>query len=723
MGKNFSIDARLILQLGRDSIKNHTTALTELVKNAYDADATKVDVEIRADYIRVADNGFGMTEDEINKNWLVIGYSEKRHSKESEKGRRKTGEKGIGRIATDRLGKIVEIKTKSALEVGQGLRIDWEQFDVDKKSLDSIDIEEIENPTLTIPKRDDGKISGTEIIITSLREQWTSQNIQDLYDELSYFISPAGADDKKFEINFANDFDGAYSKKVKSAIDKLSEIDLTAIYDGGDEIIYTLTNKYNSVITTKIMKITELYQTLSIEDLDNKTELNSGPFNLDLSLFIQKTSLLSGTNFKLGDLRDFLNNNSGVKFFRDNIVVKPYGFAKSVLGYDWLNLAERKARDPAGVGRDTYKISPNQLVGSVFITRDLNHNLKDSAAREGLVENDSFFDVKNVVSGAVFLMESYRVKLLKEIEKKPEKKPKTSYDSIKLITTELDDVKKELEKIQAHVGTLDDFKGRPLSMTINKISHAIEQTEYTFENLLDEKRVLNALATLGISSAVFGHETEDAISNLKISSKNARDYLTVDIDIAQSELNKAYEQAKLVSGWGAFALARVEREKRSKRKRMISKVVVDTIEQIKPALESKSIELIEEYDDFYATSYSMDIESIVMNLITNAFTFCVNENKVRKIKIVVSKNIIETKIGYNIIVSDTGNGVPDEYIDRIFSPLFSTKITGERKHNGTGLGLTIVKSIVDEMNGFIVVSKDKELKGAKFDIWLPTEIN
>ena len=110
MAKKFKIDARLILQLGRDSIKDHSTALVELVKNSFDADASKVEVEIYCKGankgIRVADNGFGMTETEIDDNWLRIGFSEKKNSKTS-KGRRKTGEKGIGRIASDRLGSNV----------------------------------------------------------------------------------------------------------------------------------------------------------------------------------------------------------------------------------------------------------------------------------------------------------------------------------------------------------------------------------------------------------------------------------------------------------------------------------------------------------------------------------------------------------------------------------------------------------------------------------------
>ena len=98
MEKRFSIDARTIINLGRDSIKDHTTALIELVKNSYDADARKVKIEIfsnsPSEYIRVADNGSGMTEKEVDKYWLRIGYSEKRKNRVSKLNRRRTGEKG-----------------------------------------------------------------------------------------------------------------------------------------------------------------------------------------------------------------------------------------------------------------------------------------------------------------------------------------------------------------------------------------------------------------------------------------------------------------------------------------------------------------------------------------------------------------------------------------------------------------------------------------------------
>ena len=85
--RKFVIDARALLSLGRESIKDHATALIELVKNAYDADAENVEVEIvsnkapEADLVRVADDGEGMTSQDINQKWLRIGFSEKRKTK------------------------------------------------------------------------------------------------------------------------------------------------------------------------------------------------------------------------------------------------------------------------------------------------------------------------------------------------------------------------------------------------------------------------------------------------------------------------------------------------------------------------------------------------------------------------------------------------------------------------------------------------------------------
>ncbi|CAD5251236.1 MULTISPECIES: ATP-binding protein [unclassified Imperialibacter] len=720
--KNFKIDARLILQLGRESIKDHTTALIELIKNSYDADASKVEVEIFCKtpepYVRVADNGFGMTELEIDANWLTIGFSEKRVKKRSQQGRRKAGEKGIGRIAADRLGAQMSLITKSKFDRIQGLLVNWDEFDTDNKSVSDIKLKVIESAELNIPKDQYNSTSGTELKITNLRHDWTEENISDLYRELSFF-TPLFASGINFEILLKNDIDPSFSRPVKTAIYDVAEIDLTLHFDGKKELIYEFKNKINPKLNkTEIFDIQQFNTRTGIKF---ENYLKCGPFNLQLSFFPRKSSLLSGTDFSMTDLRSFLEQNSGVKIYRDNIAVKPYGF-NAQMGQDWLGLAERKAKDPAGVSRPTYKITPNQIVGSVFISRDNNEDLKDSAAREGLVENESFMDLRAVVLGSVRLLEEYRYDLVSKEDQGGKPRDKSKSSSIEFITDTLNSLQSDLAALEKYINEKKDYKGSSLTNSINRIVEIKERAEQAFEELLDEKRTLGALATLGISSAVFGHETESAINTFKDASANALAYLQElepEIDLAIDELKEANNQAKFIAGWGAFALGRIEREKRVKRNRKIKEIISNTIEQIKPALDALNIEVEQNLSNIYAHTYTMDIESIILNLITNSFTAVPNSDRKRKIRVDLYSEHRHDIRGLVISVADSGPGVASEYISKIWRPLFSTKVGSRGRQTGTGLGLTIVKSTAEELKGEVSVEKDDQLKGALFKVWIP----
>ncbi|MCZ8217297.1 MAG: ATP-binding protein [Cyclobacteriaceae bacterium] len=247
--QRFSVDAKTLIHLGRDSIKDHTTALIELVKNSYDADAFNVEVEVLCrngnDLIRVADNGFGMTGEQLKDYWLRIGFSNKRKSKHSDLGRRKTGEKGIGRISTDRLGGKLELLSKTESGGIVGLVINWDEFDSDEKDIFDIDVELTSPTSINIPSKD-GKESkaGTEIKISNLRQPWSSLNIENLYYELSALTSPF-KDVVDFEIDLKNDVAEVFSKKVDADFYKASEIELTTIFDGSNEVYYSIKDKYS----------------------------------------------------------------------------------------------------------------------------------------------------------------------------------------------------------------------------------------------------------------------------------------------------------------------------------------------------------------------------------------------------------------------------------------------------------------------------------------------
>ena len=719
MGKKFFIDARLILQLGRDSIKDHTTALVELIKNSFDADASKVEVEIYSKnedrYIRIADNGFGMTSQEIEDNWLRIGFSEKKKSKTSKNGRRKTGEKGIGRIASDRLGANLLMLSKSATDSLQGLAVDWDNFDVSDKAIGDIELKEVNDGVIRIPQKlnEIPRNTGTEMIISSLRTEWEEVDIKNLYQELSYF-SPLFNDE--FEIEIKNDINPAYSKTVKSAIFTAAEIELNLQYDGENTLIYEFKNK---LVPTK--NKTETFKLKQFMQQEKFRALECGPIELQLFFFVRKSNMLTGTNFSLGDLKDFLAENYGVKLYRDKVVVKPYGFSNSQFGQDWLGLDSEKSKDPAGLSRESYKAGSNNIVGHANFTRDANSLLKDSASREGLLENKAFYDLKDLINASIRLLASYRVDLHKKIPEKIVENESTA-THINSVKARLLTVVKTIESIKSSLENKKDPSALSLVTTISTIENVITETEKTFEDLLEEKRVLSALATLGISSAVFGHETESAITVFQDSASNAKGYLTKqepNIEIAIDQLTVALKQAKLISSWGVFALSRIEKDKRKPRSRSITDIIKKVLEQIKPALDALEIKVESKLDRVIAITHAMDIESILLNLLTNAFSAVPNSERERKIKILLThENRNEVK-GMIMSISDSGPGIAPEYNDKIWEALFTTKIGKKERQSGTGLGLSIVKSIVTELEGEITLGTDEELKGAQFNIWLP----
>ena len=107
--------------IGRDLITDRVTALFELVKNCYDANATEVTITFDNvgtindnSSISIVDDGFGMSFSDIRDKWMVIGTSNKRSNPytPSPFNRKCVGEKGIGRFAVDKLGDNVKIITK-----------------------------------------------------------------------------------------------------------------------------------------------------------------------------------------------------------------------------------------------------------------------------------------------------------------------------------------------------------------------------------------------------------------------------------------------------------------------------------------------------------------------------------------------------------------------------------------------------------------------------------
>ncbi|ASU36535.1 ATP-binding protein [Mucilaginibacter xinganensis] len=120
----FEPGARSIIQMGEELIGHPTTAINELVKNGYDADATdcKVYVNYHKDnsksFVAISDNGLGMNSKTLFGDWLQPSVSHKRlgNSKSKIFQRNFLGSKGIGRLAAMALGRYLTVITKTSDE-------------------------------------------------------------------------------------------------------------------------------------------------------------------------------------------------------------------------------------------------------------------------------------------------------------------------------------------------------------------------------------------------------------------------------------------------------------------------------------------------------------------------------------------------------------------------------------------------------------------------------
>lgn len=136
----FVSGAMSIIQMGEEQIGHPSTAINELVKNAYDADAdkcwiyTQYDNDKHKNFLIIKDNGLGMKEDTLFGDWLITSRSSKREEdREARKSiiyeRRYLGSKGIGRLAAMALGRYLTVITKQKEEkFFNWLRIDREIF-------------------------------------------------------------------------------------------------------------------------------------------------------------------------------------------------------------------------------------------------------------------------------------------------------------------------------------------------------------------------------------------------------------------------------------------------------------------------------------------------------------------------------------------------------------------------------------------------------------------
>lgn len=699
---NFTPKARLIKILGEQLIKDATVGIIELVKNSYDADATKVEIVMHSlntpdAKIIIRDNGTGIDLPTFTKKWMNPATGHKEEQKERKERtklkRLPLGEKGVGRFAAQQIGNHLKMITKT-IETEQELfvDIDWSKFDERGKDLHEVTV----GYKMQTSDKFKYKETGTILEIAKLKSEWTKDEIAKVSNSLRRMKSPfKGANNFDVTLRFENCPEELerYADLETSDILEKAHYTFFAIVNDKGEVEYDYEFKMPGF---KKVKYSDKGNIINDTKENPNLNVSVGEFLVNLHVYDRTPSRIKSTNINKKDLDEWC----GVSVYRDGIRIMPYGEK----GNDWLKLDNRRIQRPGEL------ISNDQVIGMIEINQDSNIHLKDKTNREGLIEDEYYEKFRSLTLGVISIFEA----LQKDDRKKlnPPKEKTKAED----VNSRIDFVVKEINDISKIVENRDDevaVKAKAAFGTIGQnISDIKQQVSDTIEELEKDKQTLFNLAGTGLAAERFTHEFARLVNGALSSIERLKKRIDLsdaktkkEVDSINGALEALRNDIRLLGPM--FYIKKVAKEKELS----IAEIIKNTISLQEPFIEKAGIELIVKGDSFDITMREGSCMQIFNNLIDNAIFWCSRKSETDKKQIKILINAKEK----TVYVSDSGPGIATRYRDKIFDPFFSMK--GE---DGRGLGLYIVKEIMDEKNfGIYLVTEDdfKELlTGATFKL-------
>ena len=529
---NFKPRARLLLQLGDQLIKNVNIALVELVKNSYDADANVVNVYMEHPdneengVIIIEDNGSGMSAETVENVWLEPGSDFKsiqiKNKIYSPKyNRLPIGEKGIGRFGVHKLGKVIEMTTKTKDENEVYVKIDWRDFE-NYKYLEQV-------PIVIIVRKEPlffkNGTTGTNIVISNLRNKWERGIARDVKRAITALTSPF-----KISDSFLPTFDIADKPGWFEGLIEWNSVKNYSLFKFYIEIEGKSISKFNYDFTpwptmTKLHEknikendpLIDTFTTLRCKD-ENKTEIIQNLSLYQVGKVIFEGYIFDFDNFilKLGvsdkkGFRDYLKKNGGIRVFRDGLRVYDYGEPEN----DWLGLDYRRFQQP------TKSISNNIVLGAIYLDRKDSSDLVEKTNREGFVENEAYYTFKNSILHCIGLVETLRLTDKKKIREfygpTPKSEPVMSVlgEARQYVEEKVKDSGVKIEIIKYLSKIESDYKrvsenllkaaGAGLSMSV--VVHEVEKIIYEVDKVLKAEKASDRVLKLvkHLSSLIDGY--------------------------------------------------------------------------------------------------------------------------------------------------------------------------------------------------------------------------
>jgi anti-sigma regulatory factor (Ser/Thr protein kinase) len=663
----FKPRARLLLELGDQLIRNENIAISELTKNSYDADASRVKIELEnidskeKSQITIEDDGYGMNLDVIKKAWLEPGTDFKERLRKrrlySPKFKRlPLGQKGIGRFAVHKLGKEIEIITKKEGFKECVIKIDWANFE-NRKYLKDVDIEVIERE----PEYFLNNKTGTRIVINRLWKEWDKLLVKEIYRSVNLICSPAETNNS-FKIDFSIK-DEDKKDWLKGIIGYKNVLSFSlfkakcSFEDKEVKVMYEFTpeNKLEKLKNRK-KEIKISFGNLKKEGLDiDKAKFSS--FKMEFFMYDFTPMILSEYVQDVKGLKNFLRENGGIKVYRNGIRVYDYGEPKT----DWLGL------DLMRVQRVGKNISNNLVIGNIYLDDDKTSVLKEKTNREGFIEDTQFKIFREIIIETIENINTER-----EIDKTTLKE---YYEKEKTVFREpvLDDIDELRESINKKIDK-KDLK--------EQLIQYVDNIERDFKEIRDN---LLIASSAGMNFSIAIHEIQKIIQELKEKIGTATQNEKVK-DLVQHLYSLLRSYTRLISRKGFSD-------------NKLNDLVNEALFGVEFRLKLHNIKLEKDFQkEFHCMTIERMIVSSIMNLIDNSIWWIENKNPAVK-RIYIGIKLVEDKPA--IIIGDNGSGFQDN-LEYLTKPFIS------RKKYGMGLGLHIVNEIMKQHKGKLkILSKEQ----------------
>ncbi|NGF56799.1 ATP-binding protein [Parapedobacter sp. SGR-10] len=711
----FSVDAGIINRLGKELVGRHETAVSELVKNSYDADATEVNLIFENAWslggiLIIEDNGHGMDKEQLVNGFMRLSSSDKIHNPISNKYKRqRAGKKGIGRFATQRLGDKLTIITQTensqeALKVV----INWDEFQTDK------DLLTISSRIEFIPKE---KEEGTTLVIEGLREGWSDAMIKRVYRYTSELLQPFPLSKKKKKENKSSDDPGFKSNYFRKDEDELIPIidEEKAIFQHAlAEIEGYVLDDGQGCWALKSDKLNFSQEVYAIGNNEKDKEDTSTPFNLIKGVhfkayyFVYDPSLFAPGTFTF--IRDLGYEKGGLKLYRNGFRVLPYGEQ----GDDWLGLDKSNNRNIILAQH------PNRNFFGFVELEDKSGDFEETSSREGLIENEYLKELVN------FVYRSLTSAVMKVSELRGRKVTASQKGFTKREEDPSEKVDRGLEKIQDFFESEDDSNEEDSSHSSNyekkerakqifeELKQARNEEKQKTQSLIDENNMLRILAGLGLVIGEFVHEVQRFLpgfdADIRFLKNAVKDYKEI---YERTELLET--NVKSFTAYTSYFDKAISRNVHRELEPIELRDVVRSFETvIKNDLKRAGTQFVppvfDGYDLFTVPMHPSEWASILFNLYTNSK---------KAIKRAKSDGKIFIKCGRdeNIVFlefSDNGDGITKENEENIFNAFYTTSTVANHTVDdataltGTGLGLKIVKDIIEFYNGEIYVTTPYE---------------